>query len=45
MCDNYHMKDNEDKDELNLSGIKFEDAVKAFLQTPMPKDEKKARKQ
>lgn len=25
----------------NLSGIKFEDAVKAFLQTPVPKKGKK----
>jgi hypothetical protein len=25
----------------NLSGIKFEDAVKAFSQTPVPKKDKK----
>jgi hypothetical protein len=29
----------------NLSGVKFEDAVKAFMQTPMPKKDKKARKE
>ena len=25
----------------NLSGVKFEDAVKAFLKTPVPKKDKK----
>jgi hypothetical protein len=29
----------------NLSGVKFEDALKALLKTPVPKDDKKARKQ
>jgi hypothetical protein len=28
----------------NLSGLKFEDVVKAMLNTPPPKNEKKARK-
>ena len=29
----------------NLSGVKFEDALKIALQTPPPEKEKKARKQ
>jgi hypothetical protein len=29
----------------NLSGVKFEDALKALLQTPAPKKDKKMRKQ
>jgi hypothetical protein len=28
----------------NLSGVKFEDAVRALLKTPTPKNEKKERK-
>jgi hypothetical protein len=28
-------------DELNLSGVKFEDAVRALLKTPAPKKDKK----
>jgi hypothetical protein len=28
----------------NLSGVKFEDAVRALLKTPIPKDEKKTKK-